>query len=130
MTTILEWAITLTGLISLLLVAFKALSKEETGLIVILQKVNNIAIKVGSLSAVIFLIYIYYQMSNGILSIKSIGFYVACGSILFSLLKDYKINTQFFDDVGTIITHKTKELQTSVAKQAEKAKQSTTTPDK
>lgn len=119
---ILQWAITITGIISLVLVIARGMNKEESGWITILQKVNAVAIKVGSLSAVILLMYIFYLRSGGMLSIQAIGFYIACSSILFSLTKDYKINAQFLEDVGSVVSYKADAIQRSIAEQAAQAK--------
>ena len=110
--------ITITGLISLILVIVKAITKEETGLIILLQKINIITIKIGSLSAILLLIIGYYFYSGGMLSIEAIGFYVACGTILFNLLKNYKIDSTTVDNITTVISYKMQRAKKSLEEQA------------
>lgn len=122
MIDILIWAITITGIISLVLIAAKALSKEENGWLILLQKINNITIKIGSLSAIFLLVYIYYQFSEGVISVQAIGFYIACGSIFFSLIKDANFDSKFIDNISTVVSSKVQALHKNIAEQAEQAK--------
>lgn len=124
MINVLEWTITAAGLLSLSLVALKAMGNEQTALIRLLQMVNLVAIKIGSVCAIGLLIYITYHGSGGALTIQTIGFYVACGSILFSLMKDVKLNTQLLDNIGAVVSHKAQQMQNSLSEQAAQAKKS------
>jgi choline-glycine betaine transporter len=125
---LLTWIIAITGIISLTFFVIKALNKEDTPLILLLQKINVFTIKIASFAAIILLIYLRVVFMKGIIKIQDIGFYIACIAILYSFIKDVKVNYQFLENVSTIITSKTKDLEQSIAEQAQKAKEKTVPP--
>ena len=120
--TVFEWAVTITGIVALVLLGLNVAQKNNKSLIALLTKVNAVTIKVGAVSAMLFLLMIYYKLSGGAITIKAIGFYIAVGSILVTLFKSYNINTEFIQDVGSVISHKADELQKQVKEEAKKAK--------
>lgn len=128
MITVLEWTITAAGLVSLALVVLKAMGNEQTQLIRFLQAVNLVAIKVGAVCIIALLGYVTYRNSNGVLTIKNIGFYLACGSILYSLMKDVRIKTEFIENISTVVSHKAQQMQQSISEQAAQAKKSRSAP--
>ena len=66
----------------------------------------------------------YYIATDGVLSIKSIGFYVAVISILVTILKTYTTSGSLLKNVGSVMQGKAAELQhrLSEAARAESSK--------
>ena len=117
-----DWVVTITGITVLLMFFFRATQKEETPLVRLLSSINAITIKVGAVSALLFLLVLHYQRTEGVLSIKSVGFYVAVGSILLTVLQGWGMKASLIESVGTVVANKAKEVQGRVTRMAEDAR--------
>ncbi len=116
-----ELAVTITGLVCLLLLVLKVSQKESSTAVVLLTKVNQVTIKIGAIAAVFYVLIVYYARSDGALTVESIGFYVAVGSILVSLLKGSGTQSEFLKNVGAVMASRAQEFQRKVADEAAKA---------
>jgi hypothetical protein len=121
-TDLFDWVVTITGITVLLMFFLRAAQKEETPLVRLLASINAIAIKVGAVSALLFLLILHYQGTQGVLTIKSIGFYVAVGSILLTILQGWGVKATLIESVGTVVANKAKEMQGRITKMAEDAR--------
>lgn len=120
--SLMQWLITAIGFITVGIVAVRSLSKEESPFVNMLMPVQSFAIKVAGVAVVAYVILVTYYMSDGVLSIQTIGMYVACFGILYSLFKDMSMKSTLLSDVHAVVTHKASKLQSSLAAQAEEAR--------
>jgi len=119
-----DWVVTIAGIIVLLMFIMKAIQKEETPLLRLLASINAFTIKMGAVSALIFLLILHYHLTGGVLSVKSIGFYVAVGSILLTIVQGWGLKAEVLESVGTVVVNKAKEVQGRMARMVEDAKRS------
>jgi hypothetical protein len=110
--------VTLTGLVTLVAVAGSAFATTN-GPKAILKKMTIYAASLSAIFLSIFAIFAVYDLSSGNLSIGLIGFYVACGVLVWNSTKDI-FQAKFLADVMTIASHKANEVQLSIAARAQK----------
>lgn len=122
MTSLLQWTITLVGFLTTALVAMRSLSKHESPVIEMLQPVQTAALKVAGVALVVYVMLITYRLSNGVLTIQTIGMYIACAGLLISLVKDMSAKGTILSDVHAVVAHKAEKLQSSIAQQAAEAR--------
>lgn len=123
-----QWAITLIGLITVGLVGLRAMSSQDSPILRLLQPVHTIAMKVAGVGLVGYVILLTYRLSDGVLTIQTIGMYIACVGILVSLVKDMSTEGSLLGDVHAVVMHKAEKLQASLAQQAEEARKSKEPP--
>ena len=126
--SIFQWTITLIGLITVALVGLRAMSSQDSPILSLLQPVQTIAMKVAGVGLVGYVMLITYRLSNGALTIQTIGMYIACVGILVSLLKDMSTKGSILGDVQTVVMHKAEKIGASLAQQAEEARKAKETP--
>jgi hypothetical protein len=114
-------AVTITGIVVLVMVFVRTSQKEDSPLVILLGMASAICIKVGATCALLMLLMFNYESTSGALTILSIGFYVAVGSILYSLVQAWA-RTAYFRDFGTVMAHKVNVLQNRLNIMAEDAK--------
>jgi hypothetical protein len=124
MISLMQWLITGIGFTTVAVVVARSLSKEDSPLVSLLKPVQTVAIKVAGFAVVTYVILVTYYMSLGILSIQTIGMYVACCGILYSLFKDMSMQSSLLSDMQDVVVHKAAKLQSSLAAQAEEARKS------
>ena len=117
-----QWLITAIGFVTVGIVVLRSMSKEDSPLVSLLTPIQSFLMKAAGITVIGFVILVQYQLTDGILSIKNIGMYVACFGILYSLLKDMAVKSSVFSDIQAVITHKASKLQSSLAEQAEEAR--------
>lgn len=122
MISLMQWLITAIGFITVGIVVMRSLSKEESPFVSMLMPVQALAIKVAGVAVVAYVILVTYYMSDGVLSIQTIGMYVACCGILYSLFKDMSMKSSLVSDVQAVVAHKASKFQSSLAAQAEEAR--------
>jgi hypothetical protein len=61
-------------------------------------------------------------MTNGVLSIQSIGFYVAIGCILLMVVQGWGVKAQTIENISAVMAHKAKVMQDQVSRMAADAK--------
>lgn len=120
--SLMQWLITAIGFVTVGIVAMRSLSKEDSPIVSMLMPIQSFAIKVAGVAVVAYVILVTYYMSAGVLSIQTIGMYVACFGILYSLFKDMSMKSSLLSDVQAVVTHKAAKLQSSLAAQAEEAR--------
>lgn len=120
--TLVQGAVTLVGFITLALVGLRAMTKDNPGLSGVLQTAQGLLIKFAGVALVAYVMLITYLQSGGTLSIETIGLYVACVGILVSLLKEVNIKGGIAGDLQTVVAHRAKNLQSTLAAQAEQAR--------
>lgn len=128
--SMMQWLITAIGFITVGIVAMRSMSKEDSPLVTMLMPVQSVAIKIAGVAVVAYVILVTYFMSNGVLSIQTIGMYVACFGILYSLFKDMAMKSSLLSDVHAVVTHKASKIQSSIAAQAEEARRAKVTNSK
>lgn len=128
--TLVQGAITLLGFITLALVGLKAMAKDNPGLSRVMQTAQGVLIKFAGVALVAYVMLITYVQSDGTLSIETIGLYVACVGILVSLLKDVNVKGGIVSDLQTVVSHRAKNLQSTLAAQAEQARKAEGTESK
>ena len=121
-----RWLITLIGFLTLGLVALRAMSKEDSPFVAVLQPIQTVAMKLAGVAVVFYVLIVTYYMTDGVLSIQTIGMYVACFGILLSLIKDMGAKSSLLSDVQAVVTHKAQKIQASLAEQAVEARKSKT----
>jgi hypothetical protein len=119
-----EWIVTITGILALLMLVVKVSQKEDTPLVQMMGSVNTVIIRIGAVCALLYLLCLHYQTTHGLLSIQSIGFYVAIGSILLTIVQGWGLKAELIESVGTVVAHKAKGVQDRMSKMAEDAKRS------
>jgi hypothetical protein len=129
MISLMQWLITAIGFITIGIVAIRSLSREESPFVSMLMPIQALAIKVAGFAVVAYVILVTYYMSGGLLSIQTIGMYVACCGILYSLFKDMSIKGSLLNDVQAVVAHKASKLQSSLAAQAEEARRARSLKD-
>lgn len=122
MISLMQWLITGIGFVTVGIVAMRSLSKEDSPVVAMLMPIQSLAIKVAGVAVVAYVILVTYQLSDGALSIQTIGMYVACFGILYSLFKDMSMKSSLLSDVQAVVAHKASKLQSSIAEQAEEAR--------
>ena len=125
-----EWIVTITGVIVLLMVVVKVTQKDDTPLVRMLGAVNAVIIKVGAVCALLYLLFLHYDTTRGLLSIQSIGFYVAIGSILLTIVQGWGVKAELIESMGTVMAQKAKGMQDRMSKMAESAKRSASSDGK
>ena len=130
MVSLMQWLITAIGFITVGIVVLRSLSKEESPLVTALMPVQSVAIKIAGVAVVAYVILVTYLMSGGELSIRTIGMYVACVGILYSLFKDMAMKSSLLSDVHAVVSHKASKIQSSIAAQAEEARRAKVTNTK
>lgn len=117
-----QGTVTLIGFMTLALVALKTMTKENQSLSNALGIAQLMAIKFAGVALVAYVMLLTYAASGGTLSINTIGLYVACVGILISLMKDVSVKGSLISDVQAVVAHRAKTLQSTLAEQAEQAR--------
>ena len=100
-----EWVVTITGILALLMLVVTMSQRGETALTRMMRSVSTLVIGIGAVCALLYLLFLHYQMTYGVLSIPSIGFYVAIGSILVMLVQGWCLKAGIFKSVGLATVH-------------------------
>jgi hypothetical protein len=122
MQDILIWTITLCGLLSLTLIVLKALREKEDSIVLLIVRVNAFSIKLASISIVLYLVYSVYTQTGGTLSLISIGFYVACITVMLETVKGLAGNNNVVRNFSSIIAHKADLLEKTLEEKANEIK--------
>lgn len=116
-----ESIITIIGVLTLVILGIQAVSEKDSAVVKILKKLNALMVSVGAFFVVLLVVFLNYESTRGILTIKSIGLYIACFSILAGMISSNGLGS-WVSNISVIAEAKAKNFSEKLEESAKKAK--------
>ena len=121
MVSAMQSLITLVGVTTLAILGVQAVSEKDSAIVKILKKLNSLLVSVGAFLVVLLVIFLNYESTHGILTIQSIGLYIACFSILAGMVSSNGLASTI-SNLSAIAEAKAKNISDKIEESARKAK--------